>query len=343
MPYSIRDYHADLSTHQNHWQSNWVEPYTQSYVRAWNSFKSTLDDQAKANQLFATIGLSMLTIGIGAGLGAAFGNTVMRSVIRDGVVRTIAATNSVRLMRAANWVLENPTRSFIVGEAWDQMTSILSDQTKSLLHELAASNLDANAFSQDPIIVGSKLREHLARTTAAAQEAAADIRDNSRLSEAQKNAHAAALRRQSFANPPRTRPSSMSAGGIAEKDMEIAMYMVLVLSKDYVQTTRRVVTGDLAAGRPIVRHERHRSPITTPGGMGRADLGENQEIGYDSVGSRIIRRVDNLYRQRRYGQAFFYGGGVFEGPMGRDEIQRAERTLSTISGRYSLTRLGPAH
>ena len=230
-----------------------------------------------------------------------------------------------------------------MGESWNQLASIVNDQAKTLLQNLATANPNSTAFQQDPVIVGSKLREHLARTTAAAQEVAASIRDSDQLTEDQKNAHAARLRQKAFAQPPVARPTAMSEGGDAEKDMEIAMYMALVMSTDHLVTTRRVPTADLVGGRSIIRTERSRQAIQTADGRPTRPLAGNQSIEYDRIGGTVERKIDTLYRQRRYGQAFFYGGSTVSSGLGRDEIERAGNTLNTISERYSLTRVGPNH
>lgn len=341
MPYTMHDYVRQLAMHDDHWTANWVEPYTQAYTRAWASFKTTLDNQRKADQLRAAIALSVLSIGLGAGLGAAFGATAMRTVAANQAIRSISRTNSIRLMRAANWVAENPTRSFIAEQAWDTVAGLLNDRVKTTFQELAETNPAASAFGEDDGIVGSVLREHLARTMGAARSMAEDIISNDSIQEEQKNAIAGRLQEAAIANPPTRRPPSMAVGGSAQLDMELAMFMAVVMEKDFMETSELVDSGVLIGGGMRSFRRTSRTPISqlttqTTGNNQYPTPGNNQRVVYENVGSHLESRINTIFRQRNYGRAFFYGD------MGREEIQLAERTLTTISRRYSVTRLGPS-
>ena len=337
MPYTMQHYINDVNANAFNWIGNWVEPYNQAYTRAWLSFKNVLDNQRKADELRASIALSVLSIGLGAGLGAAFGATALRSVASNAAISRISQTNSIRLMRAANWIGENPTRSFIMGEAWDTVAGLISDQAKSTMEGLAQTNPSASSFGEDDGIVRSLLREHVNDSAGAALDVANSINESDTITEERKNQIAGQLRSQPFMQAPRQNPQCMAANGRAQKDMELAMFMAVVLGKDRMETTTLTHTGDRIGS--IVRPHRTvrtRDIPELPSSTRYPSPGQNQRIVYENVGSQVERRINQLFRERNYGERFFYGD------MGRQEIAAAERTITRISQRYDLNRLGPS-
>jgi|GEM_PF-6852310 len=335
---TIDHYIAELPQIQRNWERNWIIPYAEAYSRAFDNFKTVLDNQKKADELRVSIAVSLLSLGLAAGLGTAVGKVTLRSAVADTALQSIGRTNSIRLMRAANWVAEHPTRSMFAGEAWDAVAGIISNEAKQMFNNAGASNASPSTYTENPLVNYLGLRRHLLDMVAAAHKAATEIRDASNKTQDEKDALAQQLAKQPLANAPMSSPANTEPNGRLQKDMEIGMFMALVLTKDHLQ--EEVHTGDAIGGmtRPSIIGRKPITHTTTSKKYPGAVFARNGSIHrrvYDRVGGVVEDHVDTLVRERRYSRAFFYGS------MGHDEIQRAERTLSRISERYSLAKLGP--
>ena len=303
-------------------------------------FSGHIADQAATDKIKAELLMMVTTLAIGGGMSALFGSAVLRTVAVDRAVDFVCRRNMERALNAMAWIEGNPAASFIAQGIWDGTASILTARTKQRVEGLVSQSPLGADTVRNPLSFQNDLQRYLLTTVSAAHDVAAEVRDNRVLSEEGRNDIAEGLRNAPFFDNAPTR-SVISDPARVRKELELLLYMGLVMNSDYIQETSYWMRG-AHEGRSTRRI----------GAVTEAASGENyprassahshgpghirdtfRTVEYDRPGGRyfsdIMDRVNELHRE-------LFGGNFEQGSYGRDEIARAEQLSQRIQRQYFL-------
>lgn len=334
----IENYIADLENVEDLYNQNWVIPFSSAYVIAHDKFKETLDSQSKLDQLKLDLFLTAATIGFGAGLGAMFGKTAVKTIARDQAMNFICDRNMNRAFNLMHRVSNSVPGTYLVEQVWDTVASKVGDAAKKEVASLLTTPV-TSAGSQNPQLVQNDMTAYVLRAKTAAHQLAASIRDSTSLSPAEKDAFATAMRGADFFRKCPTR-DIIGDRQTAADILELSFYMVLVMNTDYLEES---VIG--FAGAHESMHTRRLGAVTVAttdanynagtGTTTRSGLGFSQTrstyVAYDSIGSNILDRINVLY-QARFREDFQRNRFYDSTDSSKAAVGKAERTIEQLNG-----------
>lgn len=333
---------ADLEHKRSLYEQNWVLPYGSSYAIARERFDRTIAEQRERDKFKAEILITIATIGFGAGLGAMFGKTALRTVVADRALTFVCDRNMTRTFNIMARVSASVPGTFIVDQLWSQVESSLSSRVKTMVESLTSTPASSGDSIANPQVFQNDLLAYVLRAKNTVQATAIDIRDNGRMSAADKDRFAAAMRESEFFRNAPTHDVIGNRDRAAEA-IELAMYLPIIMDADYIeertqgiQGTREVdrrrrvgsitaATSDPTYGQvPAMRHSY---------GLGYS-LTTTYGVAYDRPGSVILDRVNALH-QRCLGRQFI-SNRFYDFGFGREDIARAERSLEQLNQQVLL-------
>lgn len=330
----IDDYITDLTNVQRNYQANWVLPYSSAYALAFERFQATLDSQKEFDKMCADLAMMAVTLGVGGGLAAMFGKAALGSVVLDQAVNVVCNRNMTRTFSAMVAVEGSQAGSFLAKESWAQISKFASANVKKQVASLVSENPVGQNTISNPQVFQNDLKSYLLRAISAAHSTAASVRDNPKLSAEEKDAIAQDMKSARLvANMPTKDVTGVRAE--ATKDLELALYMVLVMHSDYILETTFYLRGDHDG--IWKRRVGEVTAATTDKGYGASSLKHSHGLGYvndsfrtveyDQPGSRIMKRINKLHNDR-FKSDFQVGG------YGKDEIARAEALSKRLQQKY---------
>ncbi len=383
MSESLQRYTLAASRARSEWRGNWVLPIGSAYSTAYGRFLNTFNKQAKADALKAQLMLSVLTVGIGGAMGAMVGKSAASAAAVDPAMTAVADQNVTQslgtIASAARAVATSEAgvaaKHFIMGPARTVAVDYLKASTKQQItgllgataptRELLGTNSTEmfNSASLQKLAGGNKARDVIANADVVQNRLdayvelvyAASLRSIEDMIESIGNEGAVAqviddMRSAPFLQSPRSNVLTERVGGAlrAELEMELAMYMVLIMNTDevvqYSATSSSGVTAGYSGGRGVnislppghADYPKEWSKSTIDCNLTMLGLcisgdtsTERQLIRYKNLGSVVNSRIDGLYST-----LIERGTNFFQGSMGVDEIIRAQTTLSKINARY---------
>ncbi len=335
---TIESYLADLENVQDLYNLNWRNPLGSIYSEAHASFRSTLDDQDKLNERSAEMMMLFVSIGMGGAMTGLLGSAILRSVALRRSLQLVGRTNVNRVLSAYRVASASPVLSFMAGSAYDGVSGMLKESTKSTVAALIGSNPTA-AGIRTPTAFQNDLDDFVLRSKTCAFAIGSDIRD-SNLSTAAKTSRAAELRAAPFFRNVPTR-ATIPDRGRAAKEIELLLYTILIMDSDFLveRTLGNQGDRDIDRKRTIRSVSEATSAPGYPTESGRTENGGGYSYNYHTsveyrrpgqtllFGSSIMSKVNRLHRD-------LYGSDFEVGAYGRDEVRRAETLSSTIQSRY---------
>ncbi|RVV98311.1 hypothetical protein EKE94_05110 [Mesobaculum littorinae] len=317
------------------YDTNWVRPLSNAYVMAHARVRDVLDDQRKFDALVADLLITAVSMGMGAGLGALFAKTTLKSVAADAAVNYVIRRNMVRTFNAIAAVDENKALSFLISRGWDEAERRLSAQAKTAVGNLAAPRPGLQAALTDPQIFQNRLATYVDEALIAISSVAMDLNESDLPAETKERLAQAMLDSAVIRNAPVT--PVFPDERVGAQRLELGIYMTLIMDSDrFVEGTGFLMGGAGAMrwdkGRPINVPTGHpdypraysRHEISGSGAAQSASL-EAGRIEYDQPGRKIESRIDDLHEA-------YYGRPFFSGRSDRDELVRAERVYQRLAG-----------
>lgn len=329
-------YIADLQQKYDLYRSNWAIPYGSAFAQARAAYDQTITAQAERDKFRAELLMTVMTIGMGAGLGAMFGKTAFRTVAVNSAVNFVCNRNMVRTFNAIAAVNASIPGTFIVDQAWSFIEGKISEGAKTLVQGMVNQPATSVSAVAVPQVFQNDLENYVLRAKTAAYQVAADIRDNASMSAAEKDTAAVALRNSVFfRNAPIT--DVIGNRDRAAQAIELGFYMPMIMDADYI--TETYADPDTRIGGRGLVEVRRIGPVTQSTnaadyprwgtGLGVTPDGSIRSIAYDRPGSTILDRVNTLYQARFNSQ--FIANGWFDGGFGAADITRAEQTMERLN------------
>ena len=333
----IDNYIADLENVEDLYQVNWVLPYGSAYATAHSQFKATLQSQADWDKMKAELFLTAVTMGFGAGLGAMFGKSALSAVMADQALTLVCNRNMNRTFNAMATISSSVPGTFIVQQVWDTVAGKVSEAAKTQVQGLFAQ-APATAAMREPQVMQNDMQAYVLRCKTAAHAVAADVRDNAKLSVTEKDQIATRMRAAQFFSDAPKRDVIGNRQGAADV-MELSFYMVMVMDSDYMeestiwqrgahegQRTRNLGGVSAATSSPTYGAA---PPMKSSYGLGYSNT-TSVYVAYNSPGSRILDRINVLYKAK-FGGEFFPNGFFDRNTYGRSEVTRAERAIDRLN------------
>lgn len=352
----IEKYLEDLNRVKAQWRANWVLPYGTAYSKAYDEFCKTLDDQSKSDAVRAQIGVMILSMAIGGPICAMMAKSSVGSATFESAVKLATNRNwekTVNFLQAAG---KSPVAEYLAGQAWGTASGYVTEQTKSAIGALINPTTPAGEFIKlsqkqivdKPLVAQNKLEQYLELVYAAAHLIGENIRDSKKLSDAQKDAEAAKLRKAKFFKDAPSKDIIKAAGGNLDPqlDMELGMYMILVMNCDYT-ATGSVTANSVTASFPNEKRKSigvhtdskrypkdksrvvwHYTPFMPEWKIFRTGMTRYYtHVRYDQLGSKLKERIDKLYKRH-------YVNDFFNGKLDVNEVWRAEKCFAWVSEKY---------
>lgn len=336
----IDNYITDLQNVGDLYQLHWVLPYSSAYATAHSQFRATLQSQADWDKMKCELFLTAATIGFGAGLGAMFGKSALSAVVADQALTLVCNRNMTRTFNVMAAISASVPGTFIVEQVWDTVSSKIGEAAKAQVQSLFTQTPASPSGMRDPLVMRNDMEAYVLRAKTAAHAVAADVRDNRTLSEAQRNQFATQMRAAPFFRDAPTRDVIVNRQGAADV-LELSFYMVMVMDSDYLQETtdwqqgaregrRTRNLGGVSASTSSPTYGAT-SPMRSSSGLGYANT-SSVAVAYNSPGSRVLDRINELYQSRF--RADFFPNGYFDfATYGRAEVARAEQTVEQLNRR----------
>ena len=277
-----------------------------------------------------------LTLGMGGGLGALFGKAALKNVVLDRAVNFVCRRNMTKTFNAMAAMASSPAGSFIAEQSWNNLTTLLTKRVVDQVEGLVTRPPLGAKTIQNPQVIQNDLRMYLLRAISSAHKVAAEVRDHLILNDAGKDQIARDLRSaRLFSNAPTT--VVVGPRDKAAKDIELSLYMVLIMDSDYINETTFWQQGarDGIRTRRVgsVNQRTTSQNYPTSSSSHTHGFGHSSDtirtVEYDSPGSRVMDRINALHKER------FHSEFLVDN-YGRDEVMRAEQISSRLQKTYLM-------
>ncbi len=274
---------SDLSLYEDSWLNNVVNPFSDAYETAYDSFKKYQkldDDAAKAKRELAFAALSLVG---GSVLTQVLGKLTFQDAAKNFAINTICNNNMNRAFNAANIVASSPGLSFILGQGLTGTGAWMKSQTKAMFDKSAFTA--AQTTLDKPSKIRSSLTQLVQGGTLRLRWSVKDLRDSGKLNNSLKKIELSKIMLSPFCKAPRT---NTLVGGLAEK-IELGFYMKMIMDSDSFAD----ING---RGRKTSSHKI--SQLTSDPSYPTNSVGSNRnrkQVLYDHFGENVVARLNQLY------------------------------------------------
>ncbi|MBG6211363.1 hypothetical protein IWQ49_006048 [Labrenzia sp. EL_126] len=313
---------------RSQWIANWVLPYGSAYSIAYRNFEKTLDNQRKLDSLVAQIIMIALTVGVGGGLGALFGHTTIRAVAGKAVMVSLCRANLLKTLNVVVDLQTNKTAAFMLGKTWDKVGELISADVTSRLEALTQYDTNNVRVPENEVVAQNTLESYVRNVVDRFEEVVDAIRGHGVINQQLKDELGNLLLLSPVLGPPNNPQFDIQQ---AAKDMELAMYMAIVMDSDY-EFDFQLTPKDHAAVRvgpvrPISASPRSQT-YPKPSGLNSLSPSKtHHSVGYEKPGSVIVDQINTLHK-KRFGEPFIVGS------YGKDEVLRAEKVILMVNSIY---------
>lgn len=351
----INSFTSDLENIQDKYQLHFVNPYFRAYQQAMSKYNAAVEAQKKADQAMLELVFSAFSLAGGQIITKVFAGATLKSVAKEYTLNVICNRNLERAFKVAAFVEGNPTASFIVGKLWDTGQSKLTAKAQGMLKGTVANFPSFRQALADPSTVKSHLEDFIGEAKIKAHDAAADIRENPKLSESEKIAAVKEIAASPFCSPS---TKSLDEAQLAI-DIELTFWMTTVLGLDRVATL--VVGKDnwpktasidiMPSSKDYPDHLKpswEKSKISTcqqkRDQFGRVKTSgcSRERIYYSRIGSKIREAIDTAYKKRK-GKSFFIEDDLNKATLLRAETMLRELATSDINRLAMQAKVGPSN
>ncbi len=334
----IDEYIENLVDCVEAYKTYWVSPYCRAYVAAYTGFNKAQKAQADWDKLKFELFLTAASIGFGGAMGAIFGKTALSTIAGDAAITQICNRNMTRTFNVIAGISASKPGSFIAGAIWDKVSSKVSGEVTSQMQALFKTAPAKEQAIRDPLVMYIDLNDFVARQGLVARAVGKAIRKSTLISSDEKESLANAMMAAPFyANKPGSEVIPLVDQ--AAKVLELSFYMVQVMDLDYVLETTYLQQATREGTR--TRDLGRISALTTAKDYGKLPAMKSQiggafaqtslySIGYDSLGGKIVERINELYQglfKTDFIDDHWYGVS-FDG----SQITKAEQTLVRLNG-----------
>ena len=318
---------------ENKWMLYTVNPYSMAYDDALTKFNKKMKEQEeedKAESLILSLAMMALSMCGGGILTAAFGSAVAKTIAVDAATKIICNNNMERAFKVAHYVATNKTASFIAGKVWDEAeskaTGFVSEKIKKGLSQNAAAFPSTTNFQSMTSFKMSKTLEQFIREAKdKVSDLLTDLRDRDAMYDVDRMEQLSKIEKGSFFNPP---TKNVDDGTLAE-DLELAFYMNLILTSDYLETYEVYAaraTDGLGHGIEY-RRRPHKSDITElPSSSSYPKRSGDQDVLYNKIGGKLRERMNELYKKRLRAS-----DGILDGKINDRTMIAAEKAIELLS------------
>jgi hypothetical protein len=351
----INSFTSDLENIQDKYKLHFINPYFRAYEQAMTKFNAAVEAQKKADQAMLELVFSAFSLAGGQIVTKVFAGATLKSVAKNFTLNVICNNNLERAFKVAAFVEGNPTASFIVGKLWDTGQSKLTAKAQEMLKGTVANFPSFKKALANPSVVKSHLEDFIGEAKIKAHDAAADIRENPRLSESEKIAAVKVLAASPFCTPS---TKSLDEAQLAI-DIELTFWMTTILGLDRVAT---LVVGHqnwpttksidvLPSSKDYPDHLTptwQKSKVSTcqqrktPLGRVITSGCSRERIYYSRMGSKIRDAIDAAYKKKK-GKAFFIEDDLNKATLLRAETLLRELAASDINRLAMQAKVGPTN
>lgn len=283
---------------------------------------------------------------------AAFASASLRTLAGRAALQVICANNLNRTFNALYAVSNNKAAMFAIGALLDGAKSAASKKITEVAQKLMMNS--SNIISSSPLIKKIQIDQFVYLSSACAQEIAAIVQDDTRMSGDERNAIMDHLERAPIFNPP--------AGSIdyelLAKRIELAMFMNRILESDYLvdvpfQTynTGIPLAAGMGGGLATALFSRQNSIQQLPSAMDYPrpkpaeryplGIGAHQRVRYEEQGDTVKKHIDSLHKDIFENKPFYDGFPTYwssdSGP--NPQLIKAEQTLYSLADKTRPLRI----
>ena len=334
----ITNFISDISHKERKWKNHTITPFAKAWIAAFENFKQTLKDQKESDEAAQKLKLELALLALslcgGGIMTAAFGTAVAKTLAGNAALEAIRRSNMERAFKAAKFVADNKTASFIAGKVWDDAEKRVSDaidgKLKGKLTQNEASFPSIGKFRTE-LDMYLSLDGFISTAAERVNDIAVHVRDHASMPLSQKHDEIAKLATSSFWRPPE---KDLDKTVIAE-EIELSMYLNLVLESDSLETwetgSRMGSSDGLGRGRESYARRTGKRDITESAGspdypVAARDKDGYLAIEYKRIGGIIQDKMNDLHKKK-------FGGKFHDGRKlgSQDAILAAERALGMLA------------
>ncbi|MQP65626.1 hypothetical protein GE253_09770 [Niveispirillum sp. SYP-B3756] len=341
-------YLRELTRKKDEWFGGPCANYAIAYANAYDSFVSTLKAEEEYQKRQAELFLLAASVATSTIMIAAFASASLRTLAGRAALQVICANNLNRTFNALYAVSNNKAAMFAIGALLDGAKSAASKKITEVAQKLMMNS--SNIISSSPLIKKIQIDQFIYLSSACAQEIAAIVQDDTRMSGDERNAIMDHLERAPIFNPP--------AGSIdytlLAKRIELAMFMNRILESDYLVDVpfQANITGSSPAIGFVGFRRSPESPIQQlpsakdyprpkPGERYPVGIGAHQRVRYEEQGDTVKKHIDSLHKDI-FGKKPFYDGfptywSSDGGP--NPQLIKAEQTLYSLADKTRPLRI----
>jgi hypothetical protein len=326
----IRDFkNGDLDQAFRKWDAYVIKPYALAYNRAFDSFKKTLDTQSAFDKMEMELVFTALSICGGSIFTTVFGAITAKKLAGEVALDFICKNNLERAFKLANFVSENKTAEFIIGEVWDKSSSLLGNQVKNAFQENASNFTSIDSIIKKPYEVQAALELFQLNCQIAYYEALKALLGNT--SDSTKSLVFDVIKKSPMCCPPDRKyyPENY------EDYIELGFYMRLVLNTDQL-VTRMLFPSSVGVAQwaKVGSKTINTTPDKADYPTSTTKLGflssEMTSVEYDRVGQYIIDRINILYKRVLNDSKPFIDSNWFGEQTNKNVLFKATQVLNHL-------------
>jgi hypothetical protein len=340
----IDRYLRDLSRKKDEWLGGPCSNYAIAYANAYDSFVSTLKAEEEYQKRQAELFLLAASVATSTIMIASFASASLRTLAGRAALQVICANNLNRTFNALYTISNNKAAMFAIGAVLDAVKSQVSKKITEAAQKLAINS--SNIISPSPLIKKIQIDQFVYLSAACAQEIAATVQDDTRMSNDERNAIMDQLEKAPIFNP----PAGSINHEVLAKRIELAMFMNRILESDYlvdVPFQANSLGGPLASA----LNSRETSiqqlpsakdyPRPKPGERYFSGTGAHQRVRYEEQGDTVKKRIDSLHKDVFENRPFYEGfpsrWSSDSGP--NPQLIKAEQTLYSLADKTRPLRI----
>ena len=335
----MADFQAVINRYEiaeNAYLSKWAKSIGSAYAEAHKGATATVKAQNDLERARLDMFLTVVSFGIGSGIGGLFAKKSAKSMAVDFV----ANREMVRTFEVMARIEASKELSFYVQKSWAKANSVLAAQTIAAVKKLGQRDISLKTIMQTPLVFQNKLEQYVLDAIAAGQMIAEDYRTSSTISDAEKEAKAAEMLASPVLKNAPTNPvfpDAVKGGGI----IELSWYMAEIMASDrYIK--RHISANSVTASARTLSNESIDVRTTDPKYPTRQDNvktsgflwpsraeGTRSTIEYNQMGSKLVDRTNKLYGDYKGDtKAKFFNRG-----LDGDEVARAETLYDQLTAK----------
>ncbi len=288
------------------WEIRVAHPFARAYAKALKNFEKTEQAQNKLQKSRADLGLLVLTICSGGLISHVFAQTAWKAVLKTQVIDKVFFANKDEAFRKAHFISENKVADFIAGEIWSRGGKSINQKIRSSFLETTANYPSTQKWTTETDALTS-LEDFVGDCYLKYRDLVRSVFNTSYISESEKQLEIKRLLNTKFANPPSF--YTVNESQVAE-EMELMMYLKVVLDTDYTQTYDGYVGPNRAGGkRPnfdkgariavaeMPGTKNYPTPIHNSQKMGHHTHQSGINVGYNELGKAYFTKINQLHNK----------------------------------------------